>query len=160
MKIYCAAHAILACIVLVDMTWHTPAAQLEILAKTNKEWWALLYTEFTSLTAPFLSYKDLPATQVPLAHNPLMRSVANPSKHPLTTEDYKLFTGDPTSLPDKQFLLEEEDGSDSLYEVTEVRFAKRSWKYLVQFEGCIDTVTVSGEEMLEYLKRSSLVDST
>ena len=37
-KIYCAAHAILACIVFVDMTRHTQAAQLEILAKSNKKW--------------------------------------------------------------------------------------------------------------------------
>lgn len=106
---------------------------------------------------PFLSHKDLPTTHVPLAHNPLMRSIANPSKLPLTTEDYTLFTDNPTTLTDKQFFLEEDD---SVYEVTEVRFAKGTWEYLVQFEGCSDCVTVSGKEMLDLLERSSLVDIT
>ena len=36
-KIYCAAHAILACIAFVDMSRHTMAAQLEILGKSNKK---------------------------------------------------------------------------------------------------------------------------
>ncbi|KIM91717.1 hypothetical protein PILCRDRAFT_811009 [Piloderma croceum F 1598] len=36
-KIYCAAPAILACTVFVDMTRHTRAAQLEIMEKSNKK---------------------------------------------------------------------------------------------------------------------------
>jgi hypothetical protein len=36
-KIYCAVDAILAYIVLIDMTQQTHAAQLEILAKTNEK---------------------------------------------------------------------------------------------------------------------------
>ena len=84
---------------------------------------------------------------MPLTHNPLIRSIANPSKHPLTTDDYTLLIGDPTTLTDKQFLLEEDEGHDFIYKVTQVRFAKGSWEYLVQFEGCSDCVTVSGKEM-------------
>jgi hypothetical protein len=86
-----------------------------------------------------------------------MRSIANPPKHPLTADDYLLFVDNPTTLPDKQFLLEEGEGSDSLYEVTEVRYSKGSWEYLVRFEGCSDCVHVSGQEMMELLQRSSLV---
>ena len=86
---------------------------------------------------------------MPLAHNPLIQSIANPSKHwhPLTTEDYTLFIGDPTTFTDKQFLLEDDEGYDFIYKVTQVRFAKGSWEYLVQFEGCSDCVTMSGKEM-------------
>jgi hypothetical protein len=39
-KIYFAAHAILACIVFVDMTRHPEEAQLEILRKSNKKWYS------------------------------------------------------------------------------------------------------------------------
>lgn len=87
-----------------------------------------------------------------------MRPIANPPKRLLTAEDYTLFAGNPATLPDKQFLLEEDGGLDTLYEVTEVKFRKGSWEYLVQFEGCYDCVTVSGQEMTDLLKRSSLVE--
>lgn len=92
----------------------------------------------------------------PLA-NLLARSTASPPKRLLTADDHLLFEGDPTALVDKQFLLEEEDG-DSLYEVTEVRFLKGSWEYLVRFEGCVDCVNMLGQEMMEMLKSSSLVE--
>ena len=87
-----------------------------------------------------------------------MRSTANPRKRVLTATDYTLFADNPTTLPDKQFLLKEDGGRNSLYEVTEVRFLKGSWVYLVQFEGCCDCVTVSGEGMMDLLKSSSLVE--
>jgi hypothetical protein len=67
---------------------------------------------------------------------------------------------DPTTLINKQFLLKEGDG-DSLYEITEVRFLKGSWKYVVWFEGCNNCFIVLGQEMMEMLKEmlksSSLV---
>jgi hypothetical protein len=87
-----------------------------------------------------------------------MRSIANPRKRLLTAEDYTLFAGNPTTLPDKQFLLEEDGGRDSLYEVTEVKFQKASWAYLVRFEGCCDCVTLTDQEMMDLLKGSSLVE--
>jgi hypothetical protein len=97
----------------------------------------------------------LPTTEtVPLV-NPLMRPIAGPCKRLLTAEDCTLFAGDPTTLPDKQFLLEEDD---SLYEVTEVKFRKGSWAYEVRFEGCCDCVTVTNEGMMDLLKKSSLVE--
>ena len=37
-KIYCAAHAILACSVFVDMGQHDTKAQLDILAKSSQKW--------------------------------------------------------------------------------------------------------------------------
>jgi len=88
-----------------------------------------------------------------------MRSIANPTKRLLTAEDYVVFAGNPTTLPDKQFLLQENEAGDSLYEVTEVRFSKGSWEYLVRFEGWRDAVPVSAQEMKEMLQRSSLVES-
>ena len=99
-----------------------------------------------------------PATQTRPLVKPLMRSIANPPKRLLTAEDYMLFAGDPTTLPDKQFLLNEDGGRESLYEVTEVRFLKGSWEYLVQFEGCCHCVTVPGQGIMELLQRSSLVE--
>jgi hypothetical protein len=60
-----------------------------------------------------------------------------------------VFASNPTTLPDKQFLLEEAKGGDSLYEVTEV----------VRFEGWHDSIPVSAQEMKEMLERSSLVES-
>jgi hypothetical protein len=60
-----------------------------------------------------------------------------------------LFAGDPTTLPKKQFLLEESEGGDSWYEATEVRFLKGRWEYLVRFEGCCDCVTVSVQGVAE-----------
>lgn len=110
---------------------------------------------------PFLSHENLPppTTQTPHLVNPLMRSTANPRKRLLTTEDYTLFAANPTTLPDKQFLLEEEDGGrESLYEVTEVTFRKGSWAYLVRFEGCCNCVTVTDQGMMDLLKSSSLVE--
>lgn len=100
----------------------------------------------------------LPTTQtVPLV-KPLMRSIANPCKHLLTAEDYTLFAGNPSTLADKQFLLEEGEGRDSLYEVTEVKFRMGSWAYEVRFEGCCDCVTVTDQGMMDLLKESSLVE--
>ena len=97
-------------------------------------------------------------TQTPPVVNLLTRSIANPCKRLLTVEDYMSFTDNPTTLPDKQFLLEEDgESGDSLYEVTEVRFLKGSWEYLVRFEGCCDCIVMSGHEMKEMLERSSLV---
>ena len=89
--------------------------------------------------------------------NLLMRSTTSPPKHPLTADDFSLFEGDPTTLVDKQFLLKEGDG-DSLYKVTEVRFLKGCWEYVVQFEGCGDCINVLGQEMMGMLKSSSLVE--
>ena len=45
------------------------------------------------------------------------------------------------------------------YDVTEVRFLKGHWEYLVRFEGCYDTVDMPGDMMEEYLKKSSLVEA-
>jgi len=42
-EIYCAAHAILACTVFVDMAQHTRKSQLETLAKSSKQWLAPFY---------------------------------------------------------------------------------------------------------------------
>ena len=56
-----------------------------------------------------------------------------PPKRCLTANDHSLFKGDPTTLVDRQFLLKEGDG-DILYEVTEVRFWKGSWEYVVHQE--------------------------
>lgn len=98
------------------------------------------------------------ATQTLPLVKPFMRSIANPRKRLLTTEDYALFASDPTALPDKQFLLNEGEGSESLYEVTEVRFQKGSWVYLVRFEGCCDCITVPGQGIMELMQRSSLVE--
>jgi hypothetical protein len=67
--------------------------------------------------------------------------IANPRKRVLEDKDYKSFTLDPTTLLDKQFILEEGEGKNTLFQVTELRFRKGSRKYLVQFEGCIDSVT-------------------
>lgn len=89
-----------------------------------------------------------------------MRSTPTPPKRLLTADDHSLFAGNPTTLVDRQFLLEEEESdtdSDSLYEVTEVRYLKGSWQYLVRFEGCSDCVNMSGQEITEMLERSSLV---
>ena len=88
-----------------------------------------------------------------------MRSTANPSKRLLTAEDYMLFANNPTTLPDKQFLLKEDGGRDSIYEVTEVKFRKGSWAYEVRFEGCCDCVTVLDQGMMDLLKKSSMVES-
>ena len=88
--------------------------------------------------------------------NFLTRSTTMPPQCHLTADDHLLFKGDPTTLVDKQFLLKEEDG-DVLYEVTEVRFLKGSWEYVVRFEGCADCINVLGQEMMEMLKSSSLV---
>jgi hypothetical protein len=88
--------------------------------------------------------------------NLLTRSTASPSKHLLTADNRSLFKSDPTTLVDKQFLLQE-DG-DLLYEVTEVKFLKGSWEYVVRFEGCSDCVNVLGHEMMGMLKSSSLVE--
>ena len=104
-----------------------------------------------------MSLQTTRTTQTPPLVNPLMRSIANPCKRLLTVQDYTLFTSNPTTLPDKQFLLEDGEGRDSLFEVTEVRFLKGSWEYLVRFEGCCDCITMSGHEMKEMLERSSLV---
>lgn len=73
-------------------------------------------------------------------------------------KDYKVFKRDPATLVDKQFLLKEDGSRSCLYKVTEVRFLKGSWQYLVQFEGCIDSVTIPREEVMEMLERSSLVE--
>ena len=88
--------------------------------------------------------------------NLLTRSTAMPPKRRLTANDHSLFKGDPTTLVDRQFLLKEGDG-DILYKVTEVRFLKGSWEYVVRFEGCGDCVNMLGREMMEMLKSSSLV---
>ena len=74
---------------------------------------------------------------LPLDSPLLMRSIANPHKRPLTAEDYTLFTGNPTTLSDKQFLHEEDEDND---EVAEMKFQNGSWAYEVRFEGCYDTV--------------------
>jgi len=39
-------------------------------------------------------------------------------------------------LIDKQFLWKKDQKIDCLYKVTEVKFLKQNWKYLVWFEGC------------------------
>jgi hypothetical protein len=88
--------------------------------------------------------------------NLLTRPTASPSKFLLTADDCSLFKDDPTTLVDKQFLLKEGDG-DLLYEVTEVRFLKGSWEYIVRFEGCFDCVNVLDQEMMEMLESSFLV---
>jgi len=88
--------------------------------------------------------------------NLLTRSTAMPPKRRLTANDHSLFKGDPTTLVDKKFLLKEGDG-DILYKVTEVRFLKGSWEYVVRFEGCGDCINMLGQEMMEMLKSSSLV---
>jgi len=89
----------------------------------------------------------------------LTRSIPKPRQRPLTAEDCTLFAGNPATLPGKQFLLEEDGGHDSLYEVTEVKLLKGRSEYLVQFEGCCDCVTVSDQKMMVLLKGSSLVES-
>jgi len=66
------------------------------------------------------------------------------------------FEGNPTTLVDKQFILEEEEG-ELLYEITEVRFLKGCWQYQVRFESCSDCVNMPGQEMMEMLKGSSFV---
>jgi hypothetical protein len=67
------------------------------------------------------------------------------------------FKHDPTILVDKQFILEEGDNS-ILYEIVGVSFSKGAWKFQVCFEGCGNSVDVSGLEMEEMLKGSSLVE--
>jgi len=86
-----------------------------------------------------------------------MRSKPNPPTRRISAKDHILFKENPTALVDKQFLLEEDQKINCLYEVTEVRFLKQNWEYLVRFEGCFDCVNVSGQEMVEMLKKSLLV---
>ena len=94
----------------------------------------------------------------------LLRPTTRPQTRQLTEEDYRMFATNPISLPDKQFLLEEDsdDGHETvetLYEVTEVQFRKGSWAYLIRFEGWYNQyITVSDQEMMDMLKKSVLVE--
>lgn len=103
--------------------------------------------------------RSLPTPQMPPLVHPLTRSIREPRQCPITAEDCTMFVGNPATFPGKQFLLEEGGGRDSSYEVTEVKLLKGTTEYLVQFEGCSDCVTVSDQEMMEMLKRSSSVES-
>ena len=106
---------------------------------------------------PLLSYENRQTLDGGPIPTLLTRPITNTYKR-ITPEQIKLFTDNPTTLPNKQFLLDEDDGSDTLYEVTEVRFLKGHWEYLVRFEGCYDTVDMPGEMMEDFLKKSSLVE--
>ena len=88
--------------------------------------------------------------------NLLMQSTTTPPKCCLTANDHLLFKGNSTTLINKQFLLKEGDG-DILYKVTEVRFLKGSWEYIVQFKGCSDCINMLGQEMIEMLNSSSFI---
>jgi hypothetical protein len=89
---------------------------------------------------------------------PLRRSTPSPRRHLVTVEDRTLFERDRTAIVNKQFILEEGNGG-LLCEVMDVSFAKGSWIYRVQYEGCSDTVNVPSEEMLEMLRESSLIET-
>jgi len=86
-----------------------------------------------------------------------MRSKPNPPVRCILAKEHISFKENPAALVDKQFLLKEDNDIDCLCEVTEVRFLKQNWEYLVLFEGCFDCINMSGQEMEEMLKRNSLV---
>ena len=110
--------------------------------------------------------QSLPQTSSSRSVDPfkLTRSIGITSSHKrfvitpeVSAEDYTLFARNPTTLPDKQFILEKEEGRESLFEVTEARFCKGSWTYGVRFEGCTYSIRVTDNEMMDLLKKSILV---
>ena len=84
-------------------------------------------------------------------------AITTPPEYLVTVDDCTSFERDPTTLVNKQFILEEDRDGGLLYEIVEVRFSKGGWVYQVQFEGCSDSINVQGQEMMEMLTRSSLV---
>lgn len=89
----------------------------------------------------------------------LTRSIPSPPTRLVTADDCVSFKRDPTTLVNKQFVLEEEDDDDGcLCEIIEARYANGDWAYQVQFEGCSDPVNVPIREMLEMLERSYLIE--
>ena len=84
------------------------------------------------------------------------------SKRQITDSDRTLFKRDPTKFVNKRFILGTGDGTgdDTLYELVEVSFKKGGWEYYVRFEGCMDSIAMFEQEMMEMLSTSALFETT
>ncbi|KIM81106.1 hypothetical protein PILCRDRAFT_89357 [Piloderma croceum F 1598] len=146
-KIYFAAHGIIACVINIDS--RSQADQLRILARCNET---------------LASGNEVHPVPGPIP-NLLTRLTPTPSNREVTDKRLEGFQKDPSALLGKQFILGKEDGGDEgdsdglLYEIIEVRLAKGGGKvFHVQFEGHSDCVDVVSEEMAGMLKRSTFVE--